>query len=80
MRVTIQRHDHELLIPIPERVAAAATLYEGIVVDVRVEGNRLVLIPVDADAFTLEELLAQITDDNIHAAVDYGPLVGRESL
>ena len=32
------------------------------------------------EAMTLADLLAQVTEQNIHAAVDFGPPVGKELL
>jgi hypothetical protein len=36
--------------------------------------------PLSTPPLTLEELVAQITDENRHEEIDWGPPVGREIL
>lgn len=40
--------------------------------------RKIVIAPDKQPCPTLEELLAQVTDDNLHAEVDTGPQVGDE--
>jgi antitoxin MazE len=51
---------------------------QGTELELTVAGGKLVAVPVRKGARTLEQLLAGITDENIHAEVDFGPPVGRE--
>jgi antitoxin MazE len=67
-----------LAIRIPRSVAADAHLSEASPVDVRVVDGRIVITPAARSAFTLDELLGQITDDNLHAEVPTGPSTGAE--
>ena len=47
--------------------------------DVTVEEGRIVVIPVTEPLLTLEALLKEVTDENIHHEVDTGPAVGVEA-
>jgi antitoxin MazE len=49
-------------------------------VDIREEAGRVIIEPIPEPAFSLAELLAGVTDENIHAEVDFGPPVGNEIL
>ena len=76
MHVRIQRWGDALAVPIPEPVAQEAHVEQGAMVDLRLAEGRLIVTPVAADTYTLEELLAGVTDGNIHSEVDTGPVRG----
>lgn len=46
--------------------------------DTSVEEDNIVISPRPAPAFTFEQLLAGIMDENIHEEVTTGPAVGNE--
>ncbi|UVM35015.1 hypothetical protein [Pseudomonas sp. B21-019] len=47
-------------------------------VDVRVEGNRMIIEPV-RESLDLARLLAKVTPENRHEAVDWGHRLARRS-
>jgi antitoxin MazE len=49
-------------------------------VDIRDEGGRMIIEPILEPAFSLVDLLAAATDENIHEEVDFDPPVGKELL
>ncbi len=49
-------------------------------VTIKATKGRIVIEPADKLEFKLEDLLAGITRQNCHAAVDFGRPVGREAL
>ena len=79
MRARIQRWGDSLAVRIPEPLALETALDQDSEVEVLVEGGRLVIAPVDEPRYTLEELVAGITDENRHAEIDSGPSVGNEA-
>ena len=48
-------------------------------VDVSLVDGRLLITPVLAPNPSLDELLASITDDNLHTEQDWGEAAGREA-
>jgi antitoxin MazE len=78
METRVQKWGNSLAVRIPKSFAAEAGLHDGSTINIAVEAGRLVLTPMPAAPLTLEELLAQVTDDNRHAEVDFGPAVGGE--
>ena len=75
----IQKWGNSLGLRIPKALAEDANVEEGTNVDLRVEEGRLVVVPLEAPRFTLENLLREVAPENMHAAVDTGPPVGREA-
>ncbi len=78
MRTRIQQWDDSLAVPIPEALAAGARLARGALVEVSLVNGKLVVEPVDEAAFTLEGLLAGVTEQNLHREVETGEAIGAE--
>ena len=55
----------------------ASCLHIGDIVDVRAEAGQIVIRPVHERAYDIKRLIKAITDENMHQAVDFGPVVGR---
>lgn len=78
MRTKVQKWGNSLALRIPKAVAELVGLTEGREVELVVEDARLVVKTTREHRYTLEELLAQVTDENRHDEVDWGPPVGNE--
>jgi antitoxin MazE len=78
MRTRIQRWGNSLAVRIPKPFAAEAGLEQQSEVDVSIIDGALVIKPCPGSVFSLDELLAQVTDENLHAEIDAGFPVGRE--
>lgn len=79
MHSTVKKWGNSASVRIPAAVMAAARLSLDQAVEVREEGGRVVIEPVRAPEYTLDALLAGITDDNRHEAVETGRAMGREA-
>ena len=79
MVTKIQRWGNSLGLRIPKGLARGAQVREGTTVMLAVRNGRLIVAPVRRHAYDLESLLARVSRKNLHAAVDTGERVGRES-
>lgn len=81
-RVRIESIDGNLVLRIPECVAAVLGYEEGLEVKLTVARRRrrlmITRLSDDDDIPTLEDLLSRITEENRHPEVDWGPPVGNE--
>ena len=81
MRATIQKWGNSLAIRIPKSLAVESEMEENSQVDLRISDGKIVIKVRSAKPkYSLDEMLAQITDENIHPETDWGPPVGREIL
>jgi len=48
-------------------------------VDIAVENGAIIVRPSAQSKYSLQELLALVTDQNRHSETDWGPPVGREA-
>jgi antitoxin MazE len=79
MRGRVQKWGNSLALRIPKAIAIEAGFYPDSAVDVRLDEGKVVIEAVTIPLFTLEEMLAGITDENIHAEIDTGPAMGNEA-
>jgi antitoxin MazE len=78
VKTRVQRWGNSLAIRIPKGCAEEVRVEQDTVVELSVEDGILLVRPVTSNRLTLEDLLAGISDDNIHGEVDFGPAVGNE--
>ncbi len=78
MQTRVQKWGNSLAVRIPKSLAAQLSIGSESVVDVAVQDGKLVLLPVLRPAYSLHEMLEQVTSDNLHGEIDSGPSVGRE--
>lgn len=78
MRTRIQRWGHSLALRIPKAVAVDAGLVSASEVDVTLVDGKVIVTPVAGEPFTLDHLLARVTDDNRHGEILTGPAAGQE--
>jgi len=79
MKTTVQKwgNSHAVRIPLP--FVKEAGLSYGAAVDLSVEEGKLVIAPTSVPTLKLEDLLREVTPENVHAEVETGPPVGREA-
>ncbi|MEI8165232.1 MAG: AbrB/MazE/SpoVT family DNA-binding domain-containing protein [Chloroflexales bacterium] len=78
MRTRIQKWGNSLAVRIPKSVAAEVGLADDSVVDLRVVNGQVVVVPCAPTAYTLDALLAEITDTNLQHELPTDPAVGAE--
>jgi antitoxin MazE len=78
MQTQVGKWGNSLAVRLPGTYAKDLGLTEGMDIDVSVVNGGLLLRP-QKKAYSLEELVAQITPENLHEETDWGPPVGRET-
>ncbi len=78
MKSTVQKWGNSLAIRIPKSFATEIDLSQGAEIDIVLFENKIQIEPIKKKKFTLDELLSQVTEENIHKEVDTGTPVGKE--
>ncbi len=78
MLVKVQKWGNSLAVRIPKALAEEAGLEVGNEVELRAVDGQLRVAPTQEPRYTLEELVSQITPENRHGEIDWGPPVGNE--
>jgi len=78
MRIQVKKWGNSLALRIPKAFAQEAKIDQGSILNLSVENGKLIITPVSELEYTLEELLAGITEHNLPGEVDTGYAVGKE--
>jgi antitoxin MazE len=78
MKTRVQRWGNSLALRIPKAFATEVGIDDNAWVDISLVDGKLILIPLPESILTLDDLLAGITDANIHAEYDTGMADGNE--
>jgi antitoxin MazE len=78
MKASVKKWGNSAAVRIPAAVLEATHVRIDEEVDIREEAGRIVIEPVREKKFELNDLLKEITKDNIHQEIDFGSPEGRE--
>jgi antitoxin MazE len=78
METRVSKWGNSLALRIPRPLAIEAGLDENSSVELSLVEGKLVISPRHQVEYNLEQLLAQVTEENIHYEVDTGPALGEE--
>ncbi len=79
VQIQVKKWGNSASVRIPASVMAAAALRIDQAVDVREEGGRIIIEPITAPSYDLDQLLAAMTSDTFPDIVDFGPELGNET-
>lgn len=79
MLTRVKKWGNSLAVRIPKPLATEVGIEQNTQVEVSLVDGKLVVAPVIKPALTLEQLLAQVTEQNLHGEVDTGPRMGNEA-
>ena len=78
METRVQQWGGGLVLRIPQSLAVQIGIESNSPVKLSLLDAELVIAPVMQSGLKLEDLLDQVTEDNLHSEVDTGPAVGGE--
>lgn len=78
MQSQIEQSENGLTLQLPQDIVNASNLEQGDIVEVSVVDDKIILAPLHIPKYSLEELLAGVTDENIHSEISTGKPVGKE--
>lgn len=79
MLTRVRKWGNSLGLRIPKSFAEEVSVEEGSTVDISVADGQLVVRAVRPRTYELHDLLAEVSDDNLHGEVATGEPRGRES-
>ena len=78
METRVQKWGDSLAVRIPKPIAAQLGLANHSSVKFSLRGTELIITPVKHPALELADLLAGVTEDNLHGEIDTGTATGKE--
>ncbi len=77
MTIHVKRWGNSLGLRIPKQVVKKYGIVDGSQFELKTEEDKIILKPIEKVP-TLEELMAQITEENQHNEIDFGKPEGKE--
>jgi antitoxin MazE len=79
MQTQVKKWGNSLALRIPKAFAEEMAISTDTLVEISIiEGNLVVVPLVEAPSYVLDDLLSQITEENLHGEVETGDPVGQE--
>ena len=78
MKTKIKKWGNSLALRIPKSFALNANLRQDELVDISIDKERIIITPIGQKEYSLDELLAGVSEDNLHGEIDTGVPVGKE--
>ena len=79
MEIKFAKWGNSIGLRVPSEVAEALGITPGCVADVRMKHDRLIITPRPT-AYRLDDLLAEITPENVHGEIETGNAIGAEGV
>ena len=79
MKARIQKWGNSLALRIPKSFASEAGLQRETSIELSLSEGKLIITPLAKPKFTLKQLLAEVTKENLHQETDTGPAAGNEA-
>lgn len=80
MIVALKKWGNSASVRIPSLILESLALKIDDPLEIKEEDGRIIIEPVKKNEYRLENMLAGITAQNIHARIDFGNPVGKELL
>ena len=80
MQTKIKKWGNSLALRIPRSFALNANLRQDELVDISIDKERIIITPIGEKEYSLDDLLAGVSEDNLHDEFDTGAPVGKEIL
>ena len=80
MQTKVQKWGNSLALRIPKSFALNIDIKQNEFVDLSIGDGKLIITPITEKEYSLKELLAGISEDNLHEEFDTGIPVGKEFL
>jgi len=80
MQTKVQKWGNSLALRIPKSFALNIDIKQNEFVDLSIGDGKLIITPITEKAYSLKELLAGVSEDNLHGEFDTSTPVGKELL
>ncbi len=80
MQTKVQKWGNSLALRIPKSFALNMNIKQNELVDISIGDGKLIITPITEKEYFLKELLAGVSEDNLHGEFDTGTPVGKELL
>lgn len=78
MEIQVKKWGNSLGIRIPQAIANQINIQDGSKINLVLKNNKIELIPAISEEYSLNDLIALISETNLHNEISYGQPQGKE--
>lgn len=78
MQSKVQKWGNSLALRIPKSIAKKSKIGQGSPIELKIVGDKILIEPIRKKELTLDEILSQITEKNLHKEINSGEPLGGE--
>ena len=78
MEVLVTKWGNSLGIRLPASIANQVKITDGTKVNLILKKNKIEIVPLKPGKYSLDDMLSNISDDNLHSEIDSGESLGVE--
>ena len=78
MKTRVQKWGNSLALRIPKSFADEVGLQKETLVEIKLDNGQIIIAPLHNPGIFLDQLLAQMTKENMHREIETGPAAGNE--
>jgi antitoxin MazE len=78
MQTKIQKWGNSLALRIPKSFALNVNLKQNALVNMSIDKGKIIISPIAQKEYSLEELLKDVSENNLHGEIDTGAPAGKE--
>lgn len=78
MQSKVQKWGNSLALRIPKSIAKKSKIGQGSPIELKIVGDKILIEPIRKEELTLDEMLSQVTKENVHKEIDSGEPLGGE--
>jgi len=78
LETQVKKWGNSLGLRLPKAITTQAKIFDGTMVNLVYKKNRIEIVPVKKEEYSLDEMLLGITEGNKHIETDSGESVGNE--
>lgn len=78
MEAKVKKWGNSLGVRIPKSISTQVGITEGASIEIKIEGDKITLAPIQKKEYSIEEMILMISEDNVHYEINTDGPVGKE--
>jgi antitoxin MazE len=78
MEAKVKKWGNSLGVRIPKSISTKVGITEGTSIEFSIEGDKIILAPVPPKEYTIEEMILQVSEENLHYEITTDGPIGKE--
>lgn len=78
MEAKVKKWGNSLGVRIPKSISSQVGITEGASIEFTIEGDKIILAPIQKKEYSIEELILMVSEENLHYEITTDGPIGKE--